>query len=143
MKESIEFRMKAILENIPRAMACVRESARRAGFNGPDLYQIELAVDEACANVVEHAYACQEPGDMVVTCTVDEDRFVVKIRDWGRSFEPEAVPEPDVDAPLEERSLGGLGVFLIRQFMDEVEFSFDPEQGNLLTMTKRLPGDHC
>ena len=143
MKELAKFRMKALLENVPRAMACARESARKAGFLGPDLYQIEMVVDEACANVVQHAYAGREPGDMVLTCSMDEKRFVIQVRNWGRCFDPEAVPKPDVEAPLEERSLGGLGVFLIRQFMDEVEYCFDSEQGNLLTMTKRLPDDNC
>jgi serine/threonine-protein kinase RsbW len=143
MKESTEFKMKAMLENVPWAMACARECARKAGFDGSDLYHIELVVDEACANVVQHAYAGREPGDMAITCLVDKGCFVIQIRDWGRTFDPQAVPKPNVEAPLEERSLGGLGVFLMRQFMDEVEFSFDPEQGNLLTMTKRLPDDHC
>lgn len=141
MMELTQFRVKALLENVPLAMACARESARRVGFHGPDLYRIELVVDEACTNVVQHAYAGEEPGDLVITCSADAERLVIQIRDWGRSFEPKSVPEPDVQAPLEERSLGGLGVFLIRQFMDEVEYSFDSKQGNLLTMTKRLPDD--
>jgi len=142
MSERIEFRIKALLENVPQAMVCVRQSARKAGFDGPDLYRIEMVVDEACANIVQHAYAGREPGDMVVTCSVADGRLIIQIRDWGCSFDPEAVPKPDVEAPLQERLLGGLGVFLIRQFMDKVEFAFDSEQGNLLTMTKRLPGDN-
>ncbi len=139
MEQIAKFRMKAVLENVPRAMACVREAAQRAGFSERTLHQIELAVDEACANVVHHAYRDMEPGDMEVSCHLGDKKFVMRVRNWGRSFEPEDVPKPDVDAPLEERSLGGLGLFLIRKFMDEVRFSFDPEEGNELTMVKRLP----
>ena len=64
--------------------------------------------------------------------------FVIQIRDWGQSFDPAVIPEPNVDAPLEERPLGGLGLFLIRQSMDDVQFTFDPEHGNELRMEKRL-----
>ena len=139
MKKLEQLRMKAILENVPRAMRCARAAAQQAGFEPSTLYQIELVVDEACANVIQHAYADLEPGDMAVACYLDGRRFLIEVRDWGRSFDPQTVPEPDVEAPLEERSLGGLGLFLIREFMDEIEFSFDPDEGNVLTMVKRLP----
>jgi serine/threonine-protein kinase RsbW len=140
MKQIAKLRFKAVLENVPAAIDCVTKSAQEAGFDEAVLYQLQLAVDEACANVVHHAYKGMEPGDIEVSCSFDEQRLVIRVRDWGRSFVPEDVPEPDVDAPLEERSLGGLGLFLIRQCMDEVEFSFEDKDGNELTMTKRLQG---
>lgn len=134
---TLSFRLKATLDNVPRAMDCVREAARAAGFDESALYEIELAVDEACANVVHHAYEEGETGDMEVSCHMDGSDFVVQVRDWGRAFDPGAVPEPDVKAPLEERSLGGLGLFLIKQFMDQVQFTIDPVNGNTLTMVKK------
>jgi serine/threonine-protein kinase RsbW len=139
MKQIAKLRFKAVLENVSAAIDCVTKSAQEAGFDEGVLYQLQLAVDEACANVIQHAYKGLEPGDIEVSCSFDDQRLVIRVRDWGRSFVPEDVPEPDVDAPLEERSLGGLGLFLIRQCMDQVEFSFD-EKGNELTMTKRLQG---
>jgi anti-sigma regulatory factor (Ser/Thr protein kinase) len=60
------------------------------------------------------------------------------VRDWGRGFDPDSVVIPDVDAPLEERTLGGLGLFIVRQVMDYVQFTVDPETGNELKMAKRL-----
>ncbi len=140
MTELVTFKMKAILENVPRAMACVRESARSVGFDEQALHQIELAVDEACANIVQHAYRDMEAGDMEISCYLDKRGFVIEVHDWGRSFDPDAVADPDVDAPLEERSLGGLGLFFIRQFMDQVQFTFDPDKGNELVMVKKLRG---
>jgi serine/threonine-protein kinase RsbW len=140
MKQLAKLRFKAVLENVSAAIDCVTRSAREAGFDEGVQYQLQLAVDEACANVIHHGYAGMEPGDIELTCSFDDQRLVIRVRDWGRSFVPEDVPEPDVNAPLEERSLGGLGLFLIRQCMDEVEFTFDAELGNELTMTKRLQG---
>jgi serine/threonine-protein kinase RsbW len=134
----VELKVKAILENVPRVTHIVAQAASNAGFGDQALYQIELAVDEACANVVEHAYPEGESGEMEVSCYLDALRFVIRVRDWGPGFEPGAVDEPDVLAPLEERGLGGLGLFLVRQVMDDMHFRFDPEQGNELLMVKRL-----
>ncbi len=138
MQQIASLKLKAILENIPLAMNCVAESARAAGIDEQMLCEIQLVVDEACANVVVHAYENMEPGDMEVSCHIEDHRLIIRVRDWGRGFVPEEVPVPDVTAPLEERKLGGLGIFLIKQFMDEVHFTFDPETGNELTMVKNL-----
>ena len=99
---------------------------------------VQVAVDEACANVVEHAYAGREPGTMEVSCCSDGRTFAIRVRAWGKSFEPNGVKDPNVTAPLEERTLGGLGLFLIRKYMDQVEYTFDPRLGNELLMTKSL-----
>jgi anti-sigma regulatory factor (Ser/Thr protein kinase) len=136
-----KLRLRAVLENVPVATQCVAAIARAAGLEDHVLYQIQLAVDEACANIVEHAYRDLEEGDMELVCSLGDGTFTVRVRDWGRGFDPNSVEEPDVAAPLEERSLGGLGLFLVRQVMDSVQFSFDNERGNELVMVKRLPGE--
>lgn len=135
---STTLRVKAILKNVPVAIDCVTRSAQQAGFEDSMLYQVQLAVDEACANVVHHAYQGMEPGDMEVSCSFDGQCLVIRVRDWGRGFCPDDVPEPDVKAPLEKRTFGGLGLFLLKQVMDQVQFTFDRERGNELTMMKRL-----
>jgi serine/threonine-protein kinase RsbW len=138
MQDNQLLRLKATLENVPLAIDFVDRHARQAGVGNQALYEIKVAVDEACANVVQHAYPSTAPGDMEIVCTVEGDRFVICVRDWGVGFAPETVPTPDVTAPLEERVPGGLGLFLIQQYMEEVEFSFDPATGNRLMMAKRL-----
>jgi serine/threonine-protein kinase RsbW len=130
--------MLAVLDNIPKATACVKKWAETLGFDEKGLYEIQLAVDEACANVVDHAYHGQEPGEMEITCCVIDQQLVIQVRDWGEGFDPKGVAEPDICAPLEERELGGLGLFLVKQVMDHVRFTFDPELGNEICMAKRL-----
>jgi serine/threonine-protein kinase RsbW len=134
----LQLKLTAVMENVPAVTKRLAEIAKKVGFGGHALYQIELAVDEACANVVEHAYLGEEQGDMEVSCCLEGQTLVIRVRDWGRGFDPNAVEEPDVDAPLEERSLGGLGLFLVQQVMDDVKFSFDPHRGSELCMCKRL-----
>jgi serine/threonine-protein kinase RsbW len=98
---------------------------------------LQLAVDEICTNVIKHGYG-GKGGQIEVTVESTGDGIQVKIRDWGLAFDPQAVPVPDVSVPLEERPLGGLGLFLVRQMMDDVRFEFRGAEGNTVTMVKRL-----
>jgi serine/threonine-protein kinase RsbW len=137
MSQVGSLRVEAILENVPVAVDYVAHIGQVVGVDETTLYQIQVAVDEACANVVQHAYAGMEPGEMEILCHVDNNSFIISIRDWGNTFDPDEVSDPDISSPLEERSLGGLGLFFMRQYMDEISFSSDPEAGNELTMVKR------
>lgn len=139
MAKASILKVEAILESVPQAIDFVTDQAQAAGFKKQALSEIQIAVDEACANIVHHAYGEMEAGDMEVVCSIEGQCFVIRVRDWGKSFAPDEIDDPDVNAPLEDRTLGGLGLFLIRQFMEQVEFAFDPEMGNELIMRKGLP----
>jgi serine/threonine-protein kinase RsbW len=117
----------------------VEDVGRKLGLSDQAIYDVRLAVDEACSNVVGHAYGGQG-GPIEVTLKPVEDGVQVLIHDWGQAFDPAAVPVPDVKAPLEQRPLGGLGLFLMRQMMDDIEFTFDEKNGNTLKMVKSLRG---
>jgi serine/threonine-protein kinase RsbW len=119
----------------------VKEAATALGASGSDLSACELVVDEAATNAFTHAYAGQ-PGRVEIELWREDDSMVLRVRDWGAGFDPEAVPEPDVRRPLEERPLGGLGLLLIRKFSDQVFFAFEPQAGNSITVRRRLhPSD--
>ena len=108
---------------------------QRVHVQADDAFCIELAVEEAATNIIEHAYG-GEAGDLHLRCWVYGEDFYVELRDWGKAFDPEAVPPPNLSDKLAERPLGGLGLFFMRQLMDEVNFSFT-EEGNRLVMIKR------
>ncbi len=111
--------------------------AEAAGFNEKEIYAVELALDEAVANIVEHAYGAEDVGEIVCTCEVSGGVLRIELEDKGKPFDPAAVPEPKVGAPLEELGPGGAGLFLMRKMMDEVKFDFGPQKGTRLTMIKR------
>lgn len=136
-------KVRAVLENVPSIIDCAGDSARTAGFDEHAVYQIQLAVDEACANVIEHAYEGMLPGDMEVSCQVDDRHLIIRVRDWGPGFDPDMVPQPDLDAPLEQRPLGGLGWFLIQKCMDGVSYACDPARGNELVLVKHRVHEHA
>jgi serine/threonine-protein kinase RsbW len=115
----------------------VKDTGQELGLDEGSIYALELAVDEACTNVMLHAYNAHEGRIEIQIKTVD-DWVVVIIRDWGGTFDPESILAPDLDAPLEQRPIGGIGLFLMRQMMDRVDFQFSDTDGNTLTMAKRL-----
>jgi anti-sigma regulatory factor (Ser/Thr protein kinase) len=122
--------------NLARIAEFVGELARSVGMDDSAVYDIQMAVDEACTNSITHAYAGVETGEIRVCCHADEHDFVVSITDQGRPFDPSSVPEPDLSVPLVDRQIGGLGLFFMRQLMDQIEFSSGRRFGNQVVMRK-------
>jgi len=116
----------------------VEEAGNELAVPERALYELQLAVDEACTNIIEHGYH-EQAGPIEVEIEGIDGGVRVVVRDWGQAFDPGAIPRPDINAPLESRAIGGVGLFLMRQVMDQVEFKFDAQQGNTVTMTKYLP----
>jgi anti-anti-sigma factor len=128
--------LEASLESLAAISEFVIEGAREAGLDEHDVWEVQLAVDEAATNVIQHSYA-GEPGPMTIETRHNGDEYEITIRDRGRPFNPDTVPEPDLVSPLEERRTGGLGIYLMRKLMDTVEFRFEADQ-NVLVMAKRI-----
>ena len=113
------------------------DAAQKAGLDARGVQAVQLAVDEACSNIIEHAYGGEGRGDIACTCCVDSGVLTMTLADQGAPFDPDSVPNPDLDADLDNRVEGGLGVYIMRELMDEIHHEFNPESGNLLTMVKR------
>ncbi len=122
-------------ENLARLAEFIAEVAANFGLTDQEAYNIQMAVDEAVTNIIEHAYEGAE-GPIEITAERRSDDFVVTLRDHGQPFDPEMVAEPDINAPLEERGIGGLGLYFMRKLMDEVTFRFGEDGWNELTMIR-------
>ncbi len=118
----------------------VAEAARQACMDEKDVYNVQLAADEAASNIIEHAYAGIPDGQIEISTLINPESLVISMRDQGKRFDPSEVADPDLEAALEDRAAGGLGLFFMRKLMDEVRFEWRPETGNLLTMVKCCPG---
>jgi serine/threonine-protein kinase RsbW len=108
-----------------------------AGINDETLYDVQLAIDEACTNIISHGYRDIDPGSIILDLELAPGKLTVCLTDFGHSFEPSTTPMPDVDAPIEERELGGFGLFFIQQSMDAMDYQVT-EDGNKMSLTKYL-----
>jgi anti-anti-sigma factor len=126
----------ASLEALAAISEFVVTEARAAGLDEHAVWEVQLAVDEAATNVIQHSYK-QVKGSLTVAVDCVDNEFLIQLNDRGKPFDPDNVPEPDLVSPLEERKTGGLGLYLMRKLMDRVEFTFHDGE-NVLLMAKRI-----
>mgnify|MGYP001271703475 CR=1 FL=1 len=117
--------------------ALIRQAAQEIGFDDCETYKIETSVDEACSNIIEHAYGGEDRGQIELTYEIEPDRLIIILRDNGQVFNPKKVARPNTKAPLSKRAAHGLGLFIMQKWMDEVEFSIQGGM-NQVTMVKKL-----
>lgn len=129
-----------LFSNLDRIRDFYTNAARQAGLEGKAVDDVELAVDEAASNIIQHAYGGENKGEIECSYSIDANGLTVVMRDFGKPFNPNLVKNPDLDSDVCCREEGGLGLHFMRSLMDSVEFSFNGHGGNLLTMTKRLHG---
>jgi serine/threonine-protein kinase RsbW len=110
----------------------------QAGLGEDDVAKLELAVDEACTNVIEHAHHGDVTKDVIVRATFDEKTLRIEVVDTGIGFDPSTVPQEDLEALVAERRSGGLGLRVMRSLMDEVSYEIVPGNRNRLRMVKKL-----
>lgn len=133
--KSVQFAAK--FEYLDEIREFVGDIARKEGFSDKDVYNIQLATDEAASNVIEHAYENIPDGVLELSCDVKGDVITIVLTDHGESFDPSEIPLPDLKADLSDRKIGGLGIFLMRKLMDDVHYEPRADKSNVLTMTKR------
>ena len=110
-------------------------AASEAGLDDQASYDVQLAVDEAVANIIEHAYGGEGIGDVECSYEIHPEKLIILIRDKGKSFSMRNVEAPDLDSDPCKRKPRGLGLHFMRSLMDTLEFSFNGGS-NLLTMEK-------
>jgi anti-sigma regulatory factor (Ser/Thr protein kinase) len=102
------------------------------------VFEINLALEEILTNVISYGYEDSGEHEIILRLLLKEGEVIAKVEDDGQPFNPLEAAEPDTSKPLEERPVGGLGIHLVRKFMDAVEYK--RRQGkNLLAMKKRIP----
>lgn len=116
----------------------VANIGKQAGLPDSDLSMIELAVDEACANVIEHAYGSDGTKEVIVRAMLDAEAITIEVVDTGKGFDPNIVEQKELKRLVEERRSGGLGMRMMKLVMDEVQYNIKPGERNELRMVKRL-----
>jgi len=126
------------LSAIPPLNEWVEEHCQEAGLGAELTFKFTLAIEEAVTNVVSYAFADMPPPHRIrLRLDIDGDRCAAELIDNGRAFDPSAAPPPDLTGPLEEREAGGLGIHLIRNMVDRVEYRREDGQNRLRIETAR------
>lgn len=131
--------------SVTNDLAClseVREAVSRGvrdgGFPGQYVNRLQIAVDEAVTNIIEHGYEGQPRGKGTIWITIDvsKDRFRIEVADNGTSFDPNTLTDVDIATHVAQGNTGGLGVFLMRKIMDVVDYRFEVGVKNRLVLVK-------
>lgn len=135
--KQLEFRIPSDINYLNHVRNFIVGITREEQVDEAKISQIEMSLDEALANVVEHAYIFDAHQDIQVRVDLYPDRLEIVIRDHGRSFDSDHTPLPNIKEHIEQRRVGGLGRYLMKTLMDEVEYQSDSFT-NELRMTKRF-----
>jgi anti-sigma regulatory factor (Ser/Thr protein kinase) len=99
---------------------------------------LNLAVEECVANVINYAYPKGTRGHVELTAKVTDGVITLVIKDHGGAFDPTQQPDVDIEASLEDRPIGGLGIFLTKTIMDTMHYERTVDGYNVLTITKKI-----
>ena len=139
--EDIVYQRSLTLSNdlgrIPRLNSFIDEVCEANGFDTPTTMQLNLAIEEAVVNVMNYAYPQGSKGDVTIEAKSDGKEMTFIITDTGKPFDPTAKPEVDITLSAEDRAIGGLGIHLIRQITDRINYE-RTDGHNILTLIKKL-----
>lgn len=119
-----------------RVLAFVNEQLEAHGCSPKAQTQLDVALDELFTNIAHYAYGV-ETGEAVIQTAFLDGFAEITLRDWGTPYNPLEHPDPDVTLPTEERPLGGLGIFIVKNSMDDVAYRWEDGQ-NILTIRRKL-----
>ena len=100
---------------------------------------MNLALEEIVTNVIEHGYEDNGEHSIIIRCSVQDGQVMAEVEDDGQPFNPLKSPDPDISKPLEDRPIGGLGIYLVRNVMDAFDYTYQ-EGKNQIRLKKRIPG---
>ncbi|MFQ5648432.1 MAG: ATP-binding protein [bacterium] len=137
-KKKYQLKIPSQSDNLVLIRELVSRVAEQVGFDHDEASKIELAVDEACTNVIKHAYGNNSNEIIDVMIKIDKKKLIIIVSDRGKGFDPDDVGMPDLTESMKHGRKGGLGICLIKTLMDKVDFQMKPGSKNQVRMVKYL-----
>lgn len=134
----MHIQIKNDLEEMSRLRDMVIQFSEENSLSEEIVFALDLCLEELVTNIIKYAYDERGGHAIQITLLQEKDLLVLEIRDEGRLFDPTQIPEPDLDAPLEERRIGGLGIHLVRSYVTSMEYRREGNQ-NITILKKRIP----
>ena len=120
---SIETTIKNSIAEIARVVELIEELASLQQLPPSSIWPLNVALDEVLSNIISYGHEDGRAHEICVRVSLEHGLMVAEVEDDGKAFDPLAAPTPEIDVPLEERSVGGLGIHIVRNLMDEVTYS--------------------
>jgi len=127
---------KAKLENLHLFIEYALDFAEDSGLKSSDILRLELAIEESVVNIINYSFP-DRTGEIIMTCENRNNNIIIKIIDDGIPFNPLDKEDPDITAPIENRKIGGLGIFLVKNIMDDIKYEYR-DHNNVLTLIKNI-----
>jgi serine/threonine-protein kinase RsbW len=137
-----ELVVKSRTNNLSEIRDFIYAAASEAGIIPEVIENIILAVDEACTNIIKHAYKSFPEGEITIKIKYTDKKFTIVIIDHGAPFKPETIPDPDLQKYYLQHRIGGLGMYLMKSLMDEVKYISVPGKYNQVMLSKNLNITH-
>jgi serine/threonine-protein kinase RsbW len=135
--EKFEIKIESKADSLPLIANFVSDSLGRFKVDTETINKVQLAVEEACTNIIDYAYP-DGAGYIKINLELDKEEILITIIDKGQPFNPTLAPPPDLNSDVEQRKIGGLGIFLMLKMMDKAVYSYDSLEGNKLVLMKHL-----
>ena len=135
MNPSFELIIGSDISEIPLVSARLEDAMRVTGFGPEEILDTQLAVEEVITNIIVHGY--KKTGMKIhLSCRFTAHGIVIQVSDSAPAFDPLSLPEPELDGDIDDRKIGGLGIYLVRQVMDTISYRYENGK-NILTLEKR------
>ena len=140
-EKHFELKIPSQTDNLELIREFIAKVSGKVGFGEDDIDKIRIAVDEACTNVIKHAYEQEGEDHIGIIIKIDYSKLTIIVTDRGKGFDPKAIELPSLEAYLAELRVGGLGIYLMKTLMDEVDYTIKPGVGNEVRMVKYVVQD--
>ncbi len=137
--DKLHLTIQSTTEQLSLVREFVSDAARHCGFDEESTGKIALAADEACTNVIKHAYEYMPNKKIDIRVRYGNGVFEIIITHQGKTFDPQAIKPPDMREYLTHYRRGGLGMHLMRSLMDRVEYKNLPDKRSEVHLVKKIP----
>lgn len=137
MADKLSVTLTNQLTEIERLAGMVEEFAERHGLPAKAVFEINLSLDELLTNIISYAYEDTLSHPILVTVAVEDRDVAITLEDDGRAYNPFTAPAPDLNLPLQDRAIGGLGVHFVRNLMDAFEYRRERDR-NIVFLKKKI-----
>jgi len=131
-----ELKITALVSTLDDVLSFVDGPLEERSVSMKNITTINIATEEIYVNIAQYAYK-NEGGEAIISLRIEGNKATIELTDWGAPYNPLAKKDPDVSLSVQDRPIGGLGIYMVKKTMDEVTYRYENDS-NILTMVKYI-----